>query len=260
MINIKPTDRDLRLLIDAYNHSFLSFYQIKECHFKNLAQATVYNRLSKLINGELLESVRVNVKAIHKGGKDIGAIYFLTKNGFKLINKYHSEGIYRDAPVPINLNQLYHDLVLTDALKQLECAKTNCVGINSKLMSHQLKDAVQIPDGVIHIGDERYALEIELTTKSNSRYREIIYNYSTSSDFKKVLYLVKNDVTQNKIGDIIIGYSGQYKKTDDTGKFYFCTISEFFKAQRNFKFANGTKTFSATEDLKCNNRGFENEL
>ncbi len=79
MLNIKMTDRDLRLLIDLYRNSFLSFYQIGIKHFKTCASSTVYNRLSKLIKAEVIESMRVNLRAVHKNSEDIGAIYYVTK-------------------------------------------------------------------------------------------------------------------------------------------------------------------------------------
>ena len=52
------------------------------------------------------------------------------------------------------------------------------------------------------------ALELELTAKSEMRYREIILSYRTSSEFDSVLYVVKELSIQKKIGGLITGFNG----------------------------------------------------
>ncbi len=239
MANIKITDRDLRLLFDLYENSFLSLYQIREKHFKKCARSTIYNRLSKLIKNELVESMRVNLWAIHRQNEEVGAIYSLTKKGLSLLKRYHSLGINRAVPIPINLNQLHHDLILTDIIKKLKPQFNNAKVFNSRLLTSSFREESKVPDGVLLFKNKKYALEIELTAKSNIRYRDIISNYRTSSEFEKVFYLVKDESIQNKIGGIITGFQGDYKNSDDTDKFYFCTISKFFADKLNAGFSNG---------------------
>ena len=246
MSNIKITDRDLRLLLDLYNNTFLALYQIKGRHFKKCARSTIYNRLSKLIKGELIESIRVNLNAIHRDSEDIGAIYYVTKKGFSLMIKYHHRSIKRVAPVPINLNQLHHDLILTDSIKMLEHQFNSVQVVNSKLFVNSFKEERQVPDGVILFENKKYALEVELTAKSNMRYRDIISNYRTSSEFESVLYLVKDEAIQNKIGAVITGFQGDYKKSDDTDKFYFCALLDFFDEQVQGSFSNGVNSLGGT--------------
>jgi len=229
MVNIKTTDRDLRLLLDLYRHSFLSFYQIALMHFDKCAGPTVYNRLSKLIKGDLIESMRVNLRVIHMSNKDIGVVYCITKKGLNLIKKYHHGGILRDAPIPINLNQLGHDLLLTDVIKVMQKKFIDAKVIDSKLLKLNYNYESQVPDAVVFMQNKKLAIEVELTAKSNMRYREIISNYSTSSDFDGVLYLVKDVAIKNKIGGLITGYPNHYKDSDDTGKFSFCIINKFFE-------------------------------
>ena len=239
MGNIKITDRDLRLLLDLYQNTFLALYQIRDRHFNKCARSTIYNRLSKLIKGELIESMRVNLNAIQRQSEDIGAIYYVTKKGFRLMIKYHSKSIKRVSPVPINLNQLQHDLILTDTIKMLDSQFHNAQVVNSKLFVNSFKEERQVPDGVILFKNKKYALEVELTAKSNMRYRDIISNYRTSSEFESVLYLVKDVAIQGKMGAIITGVQNSYRKSDDTDKFYFCTLSAFFNERRQGSFSNG---------------------
>ncbi len=258
MSNIKITDRDLRLLLDLYQNTFLALYQIRDRHFNKCARSTIYNRLSKLIKGELIESIRVNLNAIHRQSEDIGAIYYVTKKGFSLMIKYHNRSIKRVVPVPINLNQLHHDLILTDAIKKLEQQFIDTQVINSKLLVNSFKEERQVPDGVILFENKKYALEVELTAKSNIRYRDIISNYRTSLEFESVLYLVKDEAIQNKMGAIITGFNGDYKKSDDTDKFHFCTLSDFFDEQRQGTFSNGINSLGST--IYSNNETFGREV
>lgn len=234
MLEIKPTQRDIQLLKDIYENSFLSFYQIHEVHFKNCARPTVYNRLSKLIKGSLLKAIRVNMQAFHRKGEGIGVIYTLTKEGLKLVRAFN-EDVLRELPVPINLAQLEHDLILADTIRVLLEQNSDLKIINSKLLHGQFKD--QVPDAVIF--DEqrncKLALEVELNAKSNFRYREIISNYSLSGEFEKVLYLIKDRAIQKKIGGITTGHEGSYLFGDDTGKFLFCGLRKFFEGEEKFR-------------------------
>jgi hypothetical protein len=253
--NIKVTDRDLRLLLDLYKNTFLSLYQIRDRHFIKCARSTIYNRLSMLIKGELIESMRVNLNAVHKRREDIGAVYYVTTKGFGLMIKYHQGSIKRTAPVPINLNQLHHDLILTDAIKKLEKQFIDTQVVNSKLLLNSFKEERQVPDAEMIFDNKKYALEVELTAKSNMRYRDIISNYRTSSKFDKVLYLVKDEGIQNKIGAVVTGLQGNYKKTDDTDKFYFCTLSNFFNEPEEKRFSNGASCLNSTINTEDNNFG-----
>ena len=76
------------------------------------------------------------------------------------------------------------------------------------------------------------ALEIELTAKSEMRYREIILSYRTSAEFDSVLYVVKDISIQKKIGGLIIGFNGRYELSDDTDKFKFMTLNQIFKSTK----------------------------
>ncbi len=239
MYKTKITDRDIRLLIDLFENSFLSLYQIRQMHFKNCARSTIYNRLSKLIKSNLIESMRVNLNAIHRNNEDIGAIYFITKAGLDLVSKYHKGEFLRNTPVPINLSQLHHDLVLTDLIFKLRNNYNEARVLNSRVQVNSYKEERQVPDGVILFKDKKYALEVELTAKSNLRYREIVSNYRTSFEYDRVLYLVKNESIRKKMGGIITGFGKDYKLSDDTDKFYFCTITDFFHGHKNFRFCNG---------------------
>lgn len=233
MFNTKLTQRDITLLHDLYAHSFLSFEQIKRDHFKKCASSTVYNRLSKLIKAKFVASMNVNIKATYLTPKDIGVIYFVTKVGLARLKDYWDRDIDRYVPVPVNLSTLYHDLLLTDVIKRLQ-GEFNCRVVNSKVATKEELSCPQVPDAILYHpkSKTKWAIELELTAKSNQRYREITSNYATSNFYERVLYLVKDESIHKKMGGIISGYGGQFKTCDDTGKFKFLALKEFLAHQK----------------------------
>ena len=76
-----------------------------------------------------------------------------------------------------------------------------CVGID-----HTKAD--RIPDAVIfgEDGTIKSAIELELTSKSETRYRQIIVSYRLSPYYREVLYYVGNQSIKNKIEYAITGY------------------------------------------------------
>ena len=234
MINIKLTDRDIKLMHDLYSNVFLSFEQIRREHFKNCATSTVYNRLSKLVNANMIETINVNIKANYLLPKDVGVIYSLSKLGLIRLKEYWHREIQRIIPAPINLSCLYHDLLLTDVIRKLK-EQINCSVINSKIMDMSGLNYEQVPDAILFnsVNKTKWAIEVELTAKSNQRYREIVSNYATSNLFEKVLYIVKDESIRRKIGGIITGHGSQFNLTDDTGKFKFIDLNKFILGQKS---------------------------
>lgn len=233
MLRVKLTKRDIKLLYGLYSNVFLSFEQIRREHFKNCATSTIYNRLSKLIKAELIKSINVNLNANYLLDKDIGVIYYVSQKGLVSLKEYWHREIFRDFPAPLNLNTLFHDLLLTDTIKKLE-ETFNCEVLNTKIINLSNLSLEQVPDAILFSSqnNKKWAIELELTAKSNQRYREIILNYSTNQEFEKVLYIVKDEAIFKKIGGIISGYGKQFEIDDDTGKFQFLYLKEFLREQK----------------------------
>lgn len=234
MIRIKLTTRDIQLLYGLYSNVFLSFEQIRGEYFGNCANSTVYNRLSKLIKANLIDGINVNIKSNYLLEKDVGVIYFVTTNGLTRLKEYWHREIQRIVPAPINLNNLFHDLLLTDVIKKLK-REFNCSVINSKVLNIDSLSCEQVPDAVLfhRQNKSKWAIELELTSKSNRRYREIIANYGTSNKYSKVLYIVKDESIYKKIGGIITGHGKQFDVRDDTGKFQFLNLKDFLFSQKS---------------------------
>lgn len=241
MENIKITTRDIDLFVDLYQRSFMAFYQIHNRYFAGLARPTVYNRLSKLIKAKYISSLRVNLFAHHLKGKELGVIYQLTRKGFDVTRNYRKDIQFRTDLVSISFNHLYHDLLLTDVSFKL-CERLNEIEVtNTKLINSSKLECEQVPDAIISskYRNEKIALELELTSKSESRYNEIISNYRTSSEFSKIFYVVRDYSIHKKIGGIISGYKSRFDVSDDTNPFYFCNVFDIFDESKPLSITNG---------------------
>jgi Fe2+ or Zn2+ uptake regulation protein len=217
---LRLTVRDIELMMDIYDHQFLSFYQIHEKHFPKNKRPTVYNRLSKLTKAGMIKAVNVNLVAYHRKGELLGVVYVLTRDGLKRLQDFKRTEEINQNPVTLNLSCLYHDLLLTDVLRVLKRSR-KALKVSKESQS-RVPDAVLIEPGT----NKKMALELELTAKSEMRYREIILSYRTSYEFDSVLYVVKDLSIQKKIGGLITGFNGRYEIGDDTDKFKFMTLSQ----------------------------------
>lgn len=228
---VRLTIRDIEMMKDIYDSQFLSFYQIHEKHYLKNKKPTVYNRLSKLIRGNLLEALNVNLFAYHRNNELVGVIYRLTKEGAKRLQNFVMTEEISLNPVALNFSCLYHDLLLTDSLRILNRRLPEYKMMNSKVCYGSLEQKERVPDAILI--DPRtkikMALELELTAKSEMRYRDIILSYRTSLEFEKVLYVVKDKSIQKKLGGLITGFNGRYEIGDDTDKFEFMTLENMLK-------------------------------
>lgn len=224
--NLRLTLRDIELIKDIYDHQFLSFYQVHEKHFPENKRPTVYNRLSKLMTADIIKAVGINLIAYHRRGELLGVVYVLTKEGLKQLQDYKMTEDINQNPVSLNLSCLYHDLLLTDVLRIFKASW--------KILKPTKIDQKRIPDAILidQRTNKKMALELELTAKSEMRYREIILDYRTSSEYDSVLYVVKDESIQRKIGGVITGFNGRFEIGDDTDKFKFMTLAQLLNSTK----------------------------
>jgi Fe2+ or Zn2+ uptake regulation protein len=224
--NLRLTLRDIELMKDIYDSEFLSFYQVHEKHFPENKRPTVYNRLSKLMAAEIIKAVSINLIAYHRRGELLGVVYVLTKEGLRRLQDYKMTEDINQNPASLNLSCLYHDLLLTDVLRIFKASW--------KILKPTKIDQKRIPDAILidPRTNKKMALELELTAKSERRYREIILDYRTSSEFDSVLYVVKDESIQRKIGGVITGFNGRFEIGDDTDKFKFMTLAQLLNSTK----------------------------
>ena len=224
--NLRLTVRDIELMKDIYDSEFLSFYQVHEKHFPENKRPTVYNRLSKLIGAKILMPINVNLLAYHRKGELLGVVYVLTKHGLRRLQDFKMTEDINQNPVTLNLSCLYHDLLLTDVLRIFKASW--------KILKPTKIDQKRIPDAILidPRTNKKVALELELTAKSEMRYREIILDYRTSSEYDSVLYVVKDESILRKIGGLISGFNGSYEIGDDTDKFKLMILAQLLNSTK----------------------------
>jgi len=196
------TPRDRKLLCDCISSCFLSFEQIHWRFFRGRAESTVSNRLKALEKKGMIKSQKVGI-FIHNGiPKQINRIYEATNKAKRFLH------------IPIDFRQktkspksyvaLYHDLVLNDVLYEMVQKEINFdFRVSSNIKSNLETDIV--PDALLYPENEEkpIAVELELTAKSEKRYRELFLKYRFSKDFSKVIYICGNQNILKKIERIL---------------------------------------------------------
>lgn len=226
------TSRDYLLLQSLYGFKLLSFSQIARLHFKNLALPTVINRLSKLERAGFISRYKVP-RIFVLGQKNlVSVVYQITRLGISFLQKRQTDLELWAEPLKLQPYSIDHDLLLVDILTT-EFFK----GVGNKVVlgehflrtiSHQgLK-----PDAVLFKSNAQKptAIELELTAKSEKRYRELVLKYRLSSDFDRVLYVTSSLQIEAKLKSVI-------GPTDVSNRFEFLNVTDILKIK------SGSKSF-----------------
>ncbi len=213
--------RDLDILKDVHLHTLLTFDQIWREHFEGRTQPTVSERLTKLCNEKLL--VKLYTGNIYRLGtfKKVGTVYGMTTRGLRLLESFGALNVGTD-PVAIATSQILHDVLLVDLVRSL-LKENDCTYINGK---NVLKSQVN-PDGILKFSDGRsVAIELELTQKSDQRYRELITGYRLEPAFDEVWYFVKSQGVAASLRAAVTGYK---HGTADLEKFQIKNVWDFIQ-------------------------------
>jgi hypothetical protein len=198
---IQLGDRDFDILKALYANTVMSFEQLKRWHFPKTNIQTASNRLSRLVLGGYIAKQRVGIVIYKRIPTPINVVFTVTRHGIQELRKRDGPVYFRDQPVPLNTFSLIHDLTLNEAVAKLIKENPKLKITNSKLMRFDPQTNAQIPDavGVMIDGNEQMAIELELTAKSEKRYREIISNYRLLRRYSKVLILYGDETIWSKI-------------------------------------------------------------
>ena len=131
---IKLMPRDLAVLYDCYAHAVMSFCQIERRHFAGKTVATVSNRLGQLRRAGYLRRTRVNVPILMDHPSEIGVVFQVTSRALSLIRELRPDDPIRTDPLPLNLLNLSHDIMLNDTLAALRCHFPNAKVIHGRLL------------------------------------------------------------------------------------------------------------------------------
>lgn len=241
--NLKLTARDREVLYDCYSHAVMSFSQVHKRHFRDKSIATVSNRLGQLRRGGYLKRHRVGIALFCGNADEVGIVYQLTRKGHTYLRGAFPNEPIRDEPHRLNPPSLAHDLLLNDTLAALKMRFPDHRLVHGKLFPVPNGSGVRHPDAVIldQFGQPNTAIELELTAKSDTRYRSILVQYMTSAEYKSVLYIVGGSVISDKIKyQITHQKSTPHLRAPSTGKFYFVTLSDLLSDPRQVPISNGS--------------------
>lgn len=234
------TQRDYLILDNLYHYTVMSFLKLKEKHFQNVGKATAINRLTKLENAGLI--LRRRLPRFIQSGTDlqVSVVYQITKDGIRELQKRHSGINFRQEPVVLNALALDHDLLLNDVMDKLKERLIPDKILNGKLLekNNQTQNGIN-PDAVCVLRDEKIAIELELSLKSEQRYRELILKYRLSNDFQKVIYVTGFDAIKTKLLELISHKQMPNSPKVFTDKFYFVGLKELLAMPITTAISNG---------------------
>lgn len=247
---MRITQRDLSLLSLLCQNTVMSFEEVRLWAFEGRHKATVCNRLSKLEQMALLRRINVGNFIYKRNMRPVGVVVQITKRGVEILKSCgRFDERWRHEPVPVNIQSLIHDLELNGVLRGIGERLPSSTLINGK---HLSKDGSplrsKIPDAVLEltatdlegakrlglIGPEaglkgaasvKVAVELELTTKSDRRYREILTGYRMSRAVDRVLYLSHDVAVFRKIQSVLAGFPIKGEIRPHSGIFSFLPLS-----------------------------------
>ncbi len=259
---MRLTRRDLSLLVLLCRNTVMSFEEVRLYAFEGRHKATVCNRLAKLERMALLRRINVGNFIYKRNMRPVGVVIQITKRGIEVLKRCGQfDERWRAKPVPVNIQSLIHDLELNQVVRGIIERLPGAEIINGKHLSKDGGGAsVKMPDAVLALAAAnleeamrtgvvapdtamkgaahlRVAVELELTAKSDRRYREIIMGYRLSREVERVLYLSHDVAVFRKIQSVLAGYSMKGELRAHSGIFSFLTVSAV--ASRNIQGACG---------------------
>ncbi|MGZ6310407.1 MAG: replication-relaxation family protein [Bdellovibrionota bacterium] len=248
------TERDSRILRGCYENGVLSFSQIRRRYFEGRANSTLCNRLSRLKGIGLLRSYRMGQVLYQGSPQAIGTVYEISKAGIRTLEQIDPKTNYREEPIPINHAALTHDLLLSDVSEAFKRRWSGAEITNGKLLKSSGLIGARLPDAVLEVPDApgKIAVELELTAKSERRYREIILGYRLSQDYPLVLYVTGKDPIREKIEATLDQKRIPGLPKGSTGKFYFADLNSLIADPCRARMDNGVSEFPVPQQRTNN--------
>ncbi len=245
--NVILTTRDREVLRSLYDNTVMTFSQIALRHFANVAKPTVINRLSKLERAGFISRERIPRMELGRDKNAIGVVFQITRLGILSLRQSASGSDLRAQPIRIYHHSLNHDLILVDLAVALERRFPGAIVTNGKLLALSGK-AEAMPDLVLERAGEKtkVAVELELSSKSERRYQEIVLRYRMSKEYHEVIYFLDDPYIERLITRVILNRNPHPKEVPMTGKFTFVRASEFITNPETTAVLNGSSDISET--------------
>ena len=247
------TNRDYGVMKAVATNRFVSAKQLAHLWSDNPKNHNHYIRLRKLMRAGILELL------IGDAGNRLG--YRLTRKGINLLPDEADRAkalAYRSFSYRTSFD---HDRLLQELQSVFEQSPL----ISRYMPEHEIRQRLsekygkkerkdggyKVPDGLFELktprGIKRVAVELELTVKSEPRYRKIFRELLTSSDFEIVLFITASDKMTEALRSIIVEV-----KADDSvvqgwptkRGMYFATLETVLLEKLNAVFSGDGDPFS----------------
>jgi len=230
---VSLTPRDLLLLERLYENVVLSFPQVCRKAFSGKAKSTVLNRLGKLEGMGVIERWRVPVLDSKKPGPGIFVVFCITRKGIGTLAARQPEKTFRQKPVRLHGYTVHHDVLLVDVMDALREKVPGAFVMNGRIFGDQPSAQSVNPDAVLELpeSNERWAVEQELTPKSEKRYREIVLRYRLQSAFARVLYVTGSREVVQKLARVLDRMPERLSSAEPTEKFLWLDLVELLPPQ-----------------------------
>lgn len=224
------TERDLDIMTALHDHVVLSFSQIHEKFFPGRTIATAMNRLKRIESQGWLERFRIPRLRVEGRKNATGVVFQLSQRGRAMLARVRPDlTIFEKCPA-LNPQQLDHDLLIADIAKHFKNQFPGYRWTNGRYLSES-DGFKKIPDAILQktAQSSAIAIELELTSKSARRYRDIVAILRTSSRIEKVIYVTSNHTIGRKIMSAIEGYSVPFGHKFRSEFFEFMRLDECLK-------------------------------
>ena len=232
-VSVHLTDRDYHLLNLLYEHSLMSLGQISRYVFTGRDHSTVLNRIRLLEDGGYLKRHHLNRVRTFCDEKSVGVVLQITPRGVREIARLHFQNVFDEKIYDIKSSQLEHDLLLVDVTERLKNVHEQMVFVDGRRFVRSKPEIFQVPDKVMVDGSrsKATAIELELTVKSEKRYRQIITNYRIGRGFDRVLFITAHQSIAQKIKSEIVGFKTTSTQNFETGIFALQNMQELLRPQ-----------------------------
>ncbi len=242
--NVMLTQRDFDILQSLYSNCVMTFSQIAIRHFPTASKSTVINRLSKLERALVLRRERIPRMELGRDKNAVGVVFQITRDGILALRRTGMGPDLKPQPVRIHPYSLHHDLILVDVVAALHERFARAEVTNGKLLkeSGQTSGGFE-PDLVVTLpsGLGKIAIELELSGKSEKRYREIVLRYRLSKEYAAVIYLIDDPFIQGLLTRVILNRAAHSQEKPATGRFYFASVDGFLNNPITTPITNGVQ-------------------
>lgn len=207
--------RDLRFLRILLEQKFLTKEQITEFIFGG-KKRYAYLRLWKLRRFDFVRRISGIAPTDLYLATDAAYDYFKSR--------------FLDTPMPISCpdpRTVLHDLLVTDIRFLFQRMGFGSSWKSERVWRMNRSIRLWAPDGVIEVGGDSFAVEVERVQKENARYEDIFARYQNDPELTACLYMT----TENLLESLL-------EKAAGFPSIYFTTLSELFEKKEKARFRN----------------------